>query len=307
MHIHVLGSAAGGGFPQWNCHCHNCKGLREGSIKARARTQSSICISPDGENWVLFNTSPDILAQLAAFPSLQPSRQLRDTAISAIVFMDSQIDHTTGLLMLREGCPHQVYCTDMVYEDLTSGFPVFNMLKHWNGGIQRHPIPINENTESFSIEQMPSLKFTALPLLSKAPPYSPHRHNPYPGDNIGIQIEDTRTGKTVFYAPGLGQIEPHIVDVMQQSDCLLVDGTFWREDEMVWAGVGTKTAAAMGHLPQSGPEGMLALLSRLPKEQRQILIHINNTNPILNEDSAERAEVEALGIEVAFDGMDITL
>ncbi len=314
MHIHVLGSAAGGGFPQWNCHCHNCKGLRNGSINAKARTQSSICISPDGENWVLFNTSPDILTQLAAFEPLQPSRQLRDTGISAIVFMDSQIDHTAGLLMLREGCPHQVYCTDMVYEDLTTGFPVFTMLTHWNGGVQRHAIPVVEelaphkdSNGSFTIEQVPTLKFTAYPLLSKAPPYSPHRHNPHPGDNIGIQVEDTRTGKTLFYAPGLGQIEPHILEVMQKSDCLLVDGTFWREDEMAWSGVGAKTAAAMGHLPQSGPEGMLAVLASLPKKQRQILIHINNTNPILDEDSDECTEVECAGVEIAFDGMDITL
>ena len=144
MYIHVLGSAAGGGFPQWNCNCANCAGLRNGTISARARTQSSIAISSDGESWVLFNTSPDIRAQLAAFPPLQPARNLRDTGISAIVLMDSQIDHTTGMLMLREGCPHDVYCTDMVLEDLSTGFPLFEMLKHWNGGLNHHPIELNK-------------------------------------------------------------------------------------------------------------------------------------------------------------------
>ena len=156
MYIHVLGSAAGGGFPQWNCNCHNCAGFRDGTLNARARTQSSICVSADGINWVLFNTSPDIRAQLADFAPMQPNRSLRDTGISAIVYMDSQIDHTTGLLMLREGCPHDIYCTDMVNEDLTTGFPLFSMLKHWNGGINRHPIPLGEG-ESFTIEQAPGL------------------------------------------------------------------------------------------------------------------------------------------------------
>lgn len=130
MLVRVLGSGAGGGFPQWNCNCPNCDGVRNKTINAKPRTQSSIAISSDGIDWVLFNTSPDLLAQLAAFPKLQPARAIRDTAIKAIVYIDSQIDHTTGLLMLREGCPHEIYCTDMVNEDLTTGFPLFTMLKH---------------------------------------------------------------------------------------------------------------------------------------------------------------------------------
>jgi len=310
MFIHVLGSAAGGGFPQWNCNCANCAGLRNGSINAKARTQSSIAVSSDGINWVLFNTSPDIRAQLAAFEPLQPARQLRDTGISAIVLMDSQIDHTTGLLMLREGCPHDVYCTDMVLEDLSSGFPLFSMLKHWNGGLQHRPILLNKDDHtqegSFTIPNIDGLRFHAVPLLSKAPPYSPHRNNPHVGDNIGIRIEDTRSGKNLFYSPGLGEPEPHIIKLMQRANCLLVDGTFWREDEMAFAGVGTKLAAEMGHLPQSGENGMIELL-RPMKKPRKVLIHINNTNPILIEDSEQRAILDKEGIEVAYDGMDIEL
>ena len=135
MYIQVLGSAAGGGFPQWNCNCHNCHGLRKGTLNAVPRTQSSIAISDDGVNWILCNASPDIRSQLEAFPALQPARQARDTAIAGIILLDSQIDHVTGLLTLREGCPHDVWCTDMVHQDLTSGFPIFNMLAHWNGGL----------------------------------------------------------------------------------------------------------------------------------------------------------------------------
>ena len=137
MRIRVLGSAAGGGFPQWNCNCTNCRGYREGRIDADARTQSSITLSADGEHWLLCNASPDIRAQLASFEPLQPARKLRDTGISAILLMDAQIDHTSGLLMLREGCPLDVYCTDPVYDDLSSGFPIFPMLTKWNGGFQR--------------------------------------------------------------------------------------------------------------------------------------------------------------------------
>ncbi|MCW5620675.1 MAG: pyrroloquinoline quinone biosynthesis protein B, partial [Burkholderiales bacterium] len=124
MRIRVLGAAAGGGFPQWNCNCRNCDGVRKGNIKARPRTQSSICVSSDGINWVLFNASPDILAQIKTFPPLQPGRGVRDTGIHAIVLVDGQIDHTTGLLMLREGRPLEIWCTDMVHEDLTTGNPL---------------------------------------------------------------------------------------------------------------------------------------------------------------------------------------
>lgn len=304
MKILVLGSAAGGGFPQWNCNCPNCAGLRQGTLNARPRTQSSIAVSSNGVDWVLFNTSPDILAQMIANPVLQPGRALRDTAIKAIVFADSQIDHTTGLLMLREGCPHQVYCTDQVYEDLSTGFPMMKMLEHWNGGIERHPVPLDGS--SFSVAGIDKLAFTAIPVDGKAPPYSPHRHNPHQGDNIGMQITDTETGKQLFYAPGLGHISPQTRSAMETADCLLVDGTFWREDEMAVVGLGDRKAADMGHLPQSGEHGMLALLDGLPAS-RKVLIHINNTNPILDEDSPECAQVKSHGVEIACDGMEIQL
>lgn len=275
--------------------------MRTGAIRATARTQSSIAVSTDHRHWVLFNTSPDIRAQLEAFPAILPRQGKRDTGIAAIVYMDSQIDHTTGLLMLREGCPHQIYCTDCVYEDLTTGFPVFRILESWNGGIHRHRI---EFDKPFTVDGIENLRFTPVPLTSKAPPYSPHRNNPQPGDNIGIVIEDTQCNKRVFYAPGLGVVDEHLLPLMREVDCLLVDGTFWREDEMTLAGVGSKPASAMGHLPQSGPGGMIEILDRLSKP-RKILIHINNTNPILDEDSAERAELAAHNIEVAYDGLEL--
>jgi pyrroloquinoline quinone biosynthesis protein B len=306
MKIQVLGSAAGGGFPQWNCNCPNCKGVRAGTLNAQPRTQSSIAVSVDGEDWILFNTSPDIRAQLDSFAPMQPAREIRDTGIAAIVFMDSQIDHTTGLLMLREGCPHDIWCTEMVRQDLSSGFPIFKMLEHWNGGINWHEINIEDGYNRFEIPKFPQLQLTAIPLSSSAPPYSPHRNDPHPGDNIGIHIRDRESGKSVFYAPGLGQIEPHLRSFMEEADCVLVDGTIWRDDEMIVTGVGTKTGQEMGHLCQSGPGGMIEYLDTLEKP-RKVLIHINNTNPILDEDSAERAELGEHGIEVSYDGMSIEL
>jgi len=303
MHIQILGSAAGGGFPQWNCNCRNCRGLREGTLNARARTQSSIALSDNGVDWILCNASPDIRAQLEAFPVLQPARKSRDTAIGAIILLDSQIDHTTGLLSLREGCPHEVWCTEMVHQDLTTGFPLFNMLEHWNGGLRWNPIGLEG---SFVIPVCPGLRFTPIPLRSAAPPYSPHRHDPHPGDNLGLLAEDLNGGGTLFYAPGLGQISDALRQTMARADCLLVDGTLWRDDEMRVCEVGDKLGSEMGHLPQSGAGGMLELLDGLAAP-RKVLIHINNTNPILDEDSAERAQLTAHGVEVAFDGMSITL
>src|SRR5262245_53767148 len=304
MKIRVLGSAAGGGFPQWNCNCPNCVALRDGTFDLRPRTQSSIAVSADGTDWVLINASPDLLAQIKAFPALQPNRALRDTGIKAIILVDAQIDHTTGLLMLREGKRLQIWCTDMVHEDLTTGNPLFNILGHYSG-VDRRPLPIGPGA-TFSIDGIADVTFAAVPLASKAPPYSPHRNDPHEGDNVGLRITDTRSSRSLFYAPGLGEIEPRVAVHLREADALMVDGTFWTDDEMIRLGVSKKRARDIGHLPQSGAGGMIEVLKSL-KASRKVLIHINNTNPILNEDSPERHELESLGIEVAYDGMDITL
>ncbi|MBK7664974.1 MAG: pyrroloquinoline quinone biosynthesis protein PqqB [Sterolibacteriaceae bacterium] len=305
MKVHVLGSGAGGGFPQWNCNCPMCDGFRKGSIRASARTQSSITVSGDGENWLLFNASPDVLQQLRSFPALQPARALRDTAIRAIVLIDAQIDHTAGLYMLREHRqPHEIWCTGLVREDLTSGNPLFKVLEHYCG-LNWHDVPLAG--DGFEVSGIGGLRFTALPLISNAPPYSPHRDNPQPGDNIGVTITDTRSGRRLFYAPGLGRMEEHVWAAMQAVDCVLVDGTLWTDDEMIRLGASKKTSRDMGHMPQSGADGMIEWLDKLPAATRKVLIHINNTNPILDEDSEQRAILRTHGIEVAFDGMELAL
>ncbi len=307
MKILVLGSAAGGGFPQWNCNCPNCAGIRKGGIQARARTQSSIAVSSDGIDWVLINASPDILYQLRANPALQPGRSVRDTGIRAVMLMDAQIDHVTGLLMLREGQALPLYCTASVWNDLSQSLPLAKVLSHYCG-LLWHPLPAHGDARApcVRIPGFDSIGFTPLSLKSKAPPYSPHRDQPQADDNIGLLIEDGSTGKKLFYAPGLAEIEPHIDQAMRMADCVMVDGTLWTDDEMIRLGLSKKTASQMGHLPQSGSDGMIAALDALGS-RRKILIHINNSNPLLNEESEEAAILESHGIELAFDGMEISL
>ena len=301
MKIVVLGSAAGGGFPQWNCNCRQCAGVRNGTLRATARTQSSIAVSANGTDWVLINASPDILTQIRATPALQPARAPRDSGIAAVMLMDAQIDHVTGLLMLREGRELPLYCTAQVWRELNDGLPLARVLSHYCG-VDRHALPLDGSVHVPGID---GIRFTPLALTSKAPPYSDHRNDPHPGDNIGLLIEDDTSGKSVFYAPGLGAIEPHVEAALHRADCVLVDGTFWRADEMIELGLSPKTAADMGHLPQAGEGGMIAVLDAIGT-RRKVLIHINNTNPILDDDSEQRALLARHGIEVAFDGMEIT-
>ena len=303
MRLLVLGAAAGGGFPQWNCNCRNCRGVRDGSLKAKLRTQSSIAVSADSRSWVLVNTSPDILAQLKALPQLQPARQLRDTGITAVVLVDSQLDHTLGLAMLREGSRLEVYCTASVRTDLMTGNPLLRILENYCG-VDWHEI--NLEAGGFRIQGINNIEFAAVPVTSKAPPYSPHRDAPREDDNIALMIRDITSGQSVFYAPGLAAVDSIVWQCMSRAACLLIDGTFWTDDEMIRLGAGRKRGHDMGHLALSGDSGMLSYLRRLP-DVRKVLIHINNTNPILDEDSPERREVEGAGVEVAYDGMEIML
>ena len=278
--------------------------MRGGSRHHLPRTQSSIAVTANETDWLLINASPDVLQQIKAFPALQPARALRDTGIAAVLLMDAQIDHTTGLLMLRE---HRqklpLYCHPLVREDLSTGNPLFKVLSHYCD-IDWHDLQLQT---AFQVPGLSGLQFEALPLISNAPPYSPHRDKPQPGDNVGLSVKDETSGKTLFYAPGLGQMEPHVWQAMQQADCVLVDGTLWTEDEMIALGASKKTSRSMGHMPQTGVDGMIEWLDKLPSHVRKILIHINNTNPILDDSSPQRQTLTAHGIEVAFDGMEIEL
>ncbi|HEU4857678.1 MAG TPA: pyrroloquinoline quinone biosynthesis protein PqqB [Rhodanobacteraceae bacterium] len=302
MRVHVLGSSAGGGFPQWNCNCRLCAGVRNGTVNARPRTQSSIAVTGDGENWLLCNASPDILTQLRVFPGAQPARAIRDTGIAAIVLVDAQIDHTTGLCMLREHRqPLQVWCTDEVHEDLQRGHPMFRLLDHYCGVAWQRVPP---DGTPFRVPTAPGLELRALPIASNAPPYSPHRDHPAPGDNIALAISDISSGRSLFYAPALGALDAATEQEMQRAHCVMVDGTCWTDDEMVALGLSQRRARDMGHHAVGDPGGTLDAMARLPAATRRIFIHINNTNPMLDEDGPQYARLRAAGAELAYDTME---
>ena len=306
MKILVLGSGAGGGFPQWNCNCRLCAGQRSGQVRATPRTQSSVAVSADGERWILLNASPDLGAQLRASPALWPRHGLRHSPIEAVVLMDSQIDHVAGLLSLREGRRLQLYCTPEAHDDLTGSLPLLRTLDSYCG-VTWHPLSLEPGGGAW--HDIAGLRLQALPVPGKAPPYSPRRQTEARSENAAVLIEDPATGKRVLYAPGLAQVGEAERRSLDACDCVLVDGTFWTEDEMVAAGLGKKHAADMGHLPQcDGPHGpgMLKALDACAA-QRKVLIHINNSNPILDEDGPERAQLVHRGIEVAFDGMALEI
>lgn len=306
LKIIVLGSAAGGGFPQWNCNCTHCAAVRAGRPGYRARTQSSIAVGgPD--DWLLVNASPDVLQQIRQTPALQPARALRDSGIAAVLLCDAQVDHTTGLYLLRErrgALP--LWCTDPVFDDLTRGNPVLGVLGHYCG-VERSAVPLDGS--AFVVPKVEGLRIRALPVPGKPPPYSPRRERPTRGDNVGFVFE-APSGRRAFYAPGLERIDPDAWDAMSVADVVMVDGTFWSDDEMVTLGVSSKRGSEIGHLAQDGRNGqggMLSHLAKLPATTRKVLIHINNTNPILDENSPERRACEAVGVEVAYDGMEIEL
>src|ERR1700693_1042630 len=223
--IRVLGSAAGGGFPQWNCNCPNCSGHRAGTLQTRGRTQSSIAVTGGG-SWALVSASPDVLAQLKANPDLQPGRTVRDTAIAAIILVDGQVDHTTGLYMLRESVrPWPIWCTDSTCADLTQGSPVFGVLAH-SCGVDRRRIDL---AREFVVEAVEHVRWRGLPVASKPAPYSPNRESPVSGDNLALVITDEVSGRTAVYAPGLAAIDDRLWDAMRAACCVLVDGTFWTD------------------------------------------------------------------------------
>lgn len=309
MKILVLGSAAGGGSPQWNCNCSQCAATRAGAMPFRERTQCSLAVSSDGHRWVLINASPDLGQQLRTQAALQPASGAaqRHSSIVAVVLMSAQIDHVAGLLSLREGPPLDLYCTPCVFDDLTTGLPLLPALQHYCG-VQWHLLPVagDVSITDFRLELQPQLRFHAMAIPAPAPRYSAHAQDPTVGDQIALMIEDLASGASLFYAPTLARVGQAELQWMQRADCVMVDGTYWHSDAPREAGVSSLAAEELGHLPQAGDDGMIVALSTLAA-RRKILVHIHNANPILDDRSAERRELERHGIEVAHDGLEISL
>jgi pyrroloquinoline quinone biosynthesis protein B len=303
MRVHVLGSAAGGGFPQWNCNCRNCAGLRRGSIRATARTQSSIAVSADGERWYLANASPDIRNQIESFAGLYPRHGARDTPIQAIMLTNADVDHVAGLLSLRESQPLLIYATETVRGWVSGSNAIFRVLNVAPKQSRWGKIELNETRALIGLDGTASgILFEAFAVPGKPPAYLGLQAGPDEA-TIGLRFIDERSGRAVAYVPGIKQIDSRLEQILRVCDCILFDGTCWSDDELIAQGMGRKTALAMGHMPISGPMGSL---NNVPKvaAQRRIYMHINNTNPILDEDSEPRREVEAAGWEIAYDGMD---
>ncbi len=306
MLIRVLGSAAGGGFPQWNCGCPNCVGVRRGSIRAVARTQESVAVSADGASWFLLNASPEIRQQIESFPKLHP-RSLRDTPIQGIVITNGDLDHCLGLLSLRESQPLALHSTERILKGFSEGNVLYRTLQRFEGQAAWHLLELGGAEAPLRLlNGAPS----GLALRAFAAPGKPALHldqsTAQGGDNFGVVIRDERRGKSLAYISAIGASSADVVAAASAADAVFFDGTFWSSDELIALGASTRRAEDMAHWPISGPNGSLRFLAELGNARR-VYIHINNTNPMLRDDSSERAAVHAAGVEVAFDGMEFEL
>lgn len=302
MQIRILGSAAGGGLPQWNCNCPNCQAVRTSGAGVRWLNQSSIAVRANDRPWFLVNASPDVRQQLELLREGQPI-SIRSSPIAGILLTDAEIDHTTGLILLRESAePLRVYGTETVRRALTEGFPLLSTLAGYCGvkwSLLEPGIPIN-----LGLNAADGLEVEAFPLAAKPPKYM--RHQAVAGEVWVVGFTFRASGKVMTYAPGLAHLEEQVLKRLESSDCILIDGTCWQDDELVNLGIANRKAREMGHLPLWGTQGSIQHLAQL-SHPRKILVHINNTNPILMPDSQERQIVERAGIEIGDDGLTIEL
>ena len=306
MLIRVLGSAAGGGFPQWNCGCANCRGVRAGELRATARTQECVAVSSDGDQWFLLNCSPEIRQQIESFPPLHP-RGPRHSPIAAILLTNGDLDHCLGLLSLRESHPLVIYATDRLRRGFTDGNVLYRTLDRFPGQITWRALKLGREEELADVEGRPSgLLVEAVAMLGKLPIHLEADGTSDPEDSVGFRIRERATGRILAYLSGVGGVTDAVRRAVEDADCVFFDGTFWSSDELPGLGLGTKRAEQMAHLPVGGPDGSLARLHGLAAPRR-IFIHVNNTNPLLRDDSPERATVEAAGWEVARDGMEVRI
>jgi pyrroloquinoline quinone biosynthesis protein B len=302
----VLGSAAGGGFPQWNCGCPNCRGVRAGTVKARPRTQESVAVSADGDAWFLLNASPEIRLQIEDFPPLHP-RGPRHSPIAGILLTNGDLDHTLGLFSLRESHPLVVYATETVHRGLTQGNVLYRTLERVPDQVTWRTLKLGREEELVVTGGRPSgLAVEAVPVPGKPPVHLEGLAPSDPEESVGFRLRVTATGRVLAYLSGVGRSSPSVSQLLQGADAVFLDGTFWSDDELPALGLGEKRATVMAHWPVGGPDGSLAALSRLTASRR-VYIHLNNTNPLLRDDSPERALVEAAGWEVAYDGMEVAL
>lgn len=305
MILRILGSAAGGGFPQWNCACTNCSGLRQGLIVARPRTQESSCLSVDGRAWFLINASPDIRVQIESFGPLHPAIG-RATPIEAIFLTNGDLDHCLGLLSLRESQPVVIYATDTVRRGFTEGNVLYRTLERFPGQVTWRRLVLGEEDAVRHANGVPSgLAVTAFAVPGKPPVHLDGMvDREQPELNVGLRFRNVENGRVLAYVSSVGRITEAVLEGLAGAEGILFDGTFWSSDELSGPGFLRKSAEELAHCPIGGMDGSLARLTGLPARHR-IFIHMNNTNPILREDARERTMVEASGWQVGRDGMEI--
>jgi pyrroloquinoline quinone biosynthesis protein B len=304
MRAIVIGSAAGGGFPQWNCGCPNCVGVREGRGDLLGRTQDSVAVTSNGERFALINASPDILAQIKATPALWPKAP-RHTPIGAVVLTNGDMDHVLGLFSLRESQPLAIYATPPVWNGLEASV-LIRTLKRFEGQVVFRPLVLGEEVElRDAAGESLGIRMRALAAPGKLPVHLMGRAAASPEDNVALSLRDAAGGGgALAYAAACSSLEG---DALAGHAAVLFDGTFYREDELVRLGLSKAVAKDMAHVPISGPSGSLTAAEALQfmRNTRKIYTHVNNTNPILA-DTEERRAVLAAGWEIAFDGMEIT-
>jgi pyrroloquinoline quinone biosynthesis protein B len=304
VRVRVLGAAAGGGFPQWNAASDACRRARAGDPAARPATQASVAVTADGgRRWALINASPDLRQQIEASPCLHPRDGLRSSPIGAVLLTNADVDAVAGLLHLREGTPFALYAHERVLGTLARN-PIFEVLDR--ATVPRRSLREDAVAELGDARGEP-LGLAVLPFLApgKLPLYlegGPLDTAALAGDTLGLEV--TAAGRRLVYLANCARVTDPLRERIAGADLLLMDGTLWRDDEMIAQGVGRKTGQRMGHVSMSGPEGAVARLRGVPVGRR-VFIHVNNTNPALLADSAERAELERAGWEVAFDGMEL--
>ncbi|MFN0194168.1 MAG: pyrroloquinoline quinone biosynthesis protein PqqB [Aestuariivirga sp.] len=299
MKLRVLGSAAGGGYPQWNCRCAVCGLYWQGDSRVHRRTQSSIVASSNGQDWALFNCSPDIREQIGANPVLHPREGLRHSPIKAVILTNADVDHIGGLISLREQNAFTVWASAKVLDQIDAN-PIF-------AALNRDIVVFKTMETGKSFEATPKLRITAFEVPGKVPLYREAEQGfavSRNGDTLGLHIETD--GKRACYVPGCGEIDERLKSDLKGAELLLFDGTLWKDDEMITSGTGTKTGKRMGHVPVSGADGSMAQLQSIDVPRRYF-IHMNNTNPLLIDDSPERREAEAAGWLVSDDCQEITL
>ncbi len=307
--IIVLGAAAGGGFPQWNCNCPNCRLAWSGSTQTKPRTQSSLAVSADSKNWLVLNASPDIRQQIAATPEMQPRHGARDTPISAVLLTNADVDHVAGLLTLRERQPFRLYATGRVHSVLQAN-PIFKVLNP--DYVTRESVQSDQPTSILDGNGEPiGLSVTLFPIPGKVALYledesAGDNFGSVDEDTVGVAVQSEASGKTFYYLPGCAAMPDWLKEKLRGTDLVFMDGTTWINDEMAQTGVGEKTSQRMGHMAMSGEAGSLASFDGLDVKRR-VYVHMNNTNPVLREDSDEHAEACNAGWTIAEDGMRFEL